>query len=297
MTANISVIIPTRNRAPMIKPLLDSFRRLSGLERLRPEIIIGDNDSDDGTWELLQHADDALRITPLRVRTPGKSSVLNAAIRAAHGDILLFIDDDVILDAGWLDAVVRFFENSNYQAGQGVVRIQALGGEDAECQELVDRYRTIPTLEYHGSIKETHSLNGANMAIHRQVLDRIGPFDERLGPGASGTSEDVELARRILKAGIRIGYIRDAIVYHRVDRCRLTEEYFRLAHRRQGASRLLINNHSFGRVLWDLGRSCIQHGYYSLFGNERDFYRSKGRVFHYSAMLEMILKTRRNGAR
>ncbi len=282
----------------MIKTLLDSVTRLSGLERVRPEIIVGDNDSNDGTWELLQGAAAAaLKLKPIRVRTPGKSSVLNEAIRVARGDILLFIDDDVIPEAGWLDAVVRFFDNGNYQAAQGVVRVQALEGEQAKFNKLIDRYRTIPRLEYRENVTETHSLNGANMAISRRVIDRIGAFDERLGPGASGTSEDVELARRIRKAGIPIGYIRDAIVYHRVDRCRLTEEYFRLAHRRQGASRLLISNRSMGRVFLDLGRSYIQHGYSRLFGDERDFYRSKGRVFHYSAMLETLLKTGRNGAR
>jgi GT2 family glycosyltransferase len=280
----------------MIGALLDSMKRLSGFERLRPEIIIGDNDSDDGTWELLQHATTP-KITPLKVRTPGKSSVLNQAIRIARGDILLFIDDDVVPDVHWLDAVVRFFADGNYEAGQGVVRIQELPREEAKLEKLINRYRTIPSLEYRANVTETHSLNGANMAISRQVIERIGAFDERLGPGASGTSEDVELARRIRKAGIRIGYIRDAIVYHRVDSCRLTEEYFKLAHRRQGASRLLINKRSLGRVFFDLGRSCILQGYHSLRGNERDFYRSKGRVFHYSAMLETLLKTRRNGAR
>ena len=180
---------------------------------------------------------------------------------------------------------------------KGSFGVQALEGEQAKFNKLIDRYRTIPSLEYRENVTETHSLNGANMAISRRVIDRIGAFDERLGPGASGTSEDVELARRIRKAGIPIGYIRDAIVYHRVDRCRLTEEYFRLAHRRQGASRLLIRNRSMGRVFLDLGRSYIQHGYSRLFGDERDFYRSKGRVFHYSAMLETLLKTGRNGAR
>jgi GT2 family glycosyltransferase len=224
----------------------------------------------------------SLRI--LTVTRPGKSAVLNEAIRIAGGEILAFLDDDVVLEEGWLEAVEQFFAGNGYATAQGIIRLAPPESEDPEIIELQKRYRTIPYFDDYGG--NLHSLNGANFAVRREVFDRIGTFDERLGPGASGTSEDVELARRMVQAGIKIGYMKEAIVYHRVDRSRLTETYFKSAHKRQGRSRLLISNPSTGRILFDLCRAWARYWLYSVTGNERKKYRSKGRIYHYFGMLE-----------
>ena len=85
MRESFSIIVATKNRAPMIQALLDSMREVAGLERIRPQIIVGDNNSEDGTWELLQRtaANFPLPIKLLKVKRPGKSAVLNDAVRAA----------------------------------------------------------------------------------------------------------------------------------------------------------------------------------------------------------------------
>jgi GT2 family glycosyltransferase len=173
--------------------------------------------------------------------------------------------------------------------GQGVIRISALESQDPEIRELLQRYRTIPHLEFARDVGDLHSLNGANIALRREVFDRIGGFDERLGPGASGTSEDVELAQRVRGAGMKIGYMREAIVYHRIDPSRLTEGYFKAIHKRQGASRLLFKQQSSGQILFDLCRVSAQYSFYSIIGNVRDRYRNKGRIYHYLGMLESKL--------
>ncbi len=55
---------------------------------------------------------------------------------------------------------------------------------------------------------------GANMAFRREVFSRIGLFDERLGAGASGCSEDSEFWYRMLAAGMSIAYEPRAVVWH-----------------------------------------------------------------------------------
>ena len=127
------------------------------------------------------------------------------------------------------------------------------------------------------------------MAIRREVFAQLGNFDTRLGPGASGTSEDVELAQRIFQSGKKIGYIPDAIVFHELDRMRLTEAYFKALHQRQGISRLIYKDQSTSRIIFDLCRVSAQYGFYSMFGGERNRYRSKGRLYHYRAMLQAKL--------
>jgi len=172
------------------------------------------------------------------------------------------------------------------KVGQGVIRLESPAGDDPEVQKLMRRYRTIPTLEYEPEVAELHSLNGANFFLRCELFRRLGGFDERLGPGASGTSEDVELARRLMRSGATIGYAPGAVVYHRVERSRLTEEYFKAIHLRQGKSRFLLRRRSVVEILFNLARARLQYAFFSVFGSERKRYRSKGRIYHYLGMLE-----------
>jgi len=289
MANNLSIIIPTRDRCEILRQLLDSIKRLRSLQSIQPELIVADNESKDKTWTMLQQAGKQFPI-PFRtisVARPGKCAAMNEAIRVSKGEVLAFLDDDVVVEPGWLEAVQSFFQDGAYPVGQGVIRIQAPDSEDPEILRLLQRYRTIPTLEYGPEVKEVLSLNGANIAIDRTVFDRVGNFDERLGPGASGTSEDTEIALRIAQAGMKMGYMKEAIVCHRVDRPRLTEAYFKSVHQRQGRSRGLFKQPSTGRVLFDLARASVQYGLYSLIGKERKKYRNKGRLYHYLGMLEV----------
>jgi GT2 family glycosyltransferase len=294
MAIKLSIIIPTRNRARMVQTLLNSIRDQAELDKIQPQIIVGDNNSQDETWKLLQSITKSFSfpLTLLKVQTPGKSAVMNEASRAAHGDVLAFLDDDVVVQPNWLCAVQQFFQEKEYQAAQGVIRIRPPRTENVELHTLINRYRTIPNIDFGPDIKNSHSLNGANFAVSRLALNRVGPFDERLGPGASGTSEDVEFARRLLREGFRIGYMREAVVYHSVDPIRLTEDYFRAHHKRQGHSRVIMNDKGIGHIFFDLGRATAQFAFYSLGKSERDRYRSKGRMYHYLGMLETKLKNR-----
>jgi len=288
MSQSFSIIVATKDRAPMIQGLLDSMKNVAGLDRIRPQIIIGDNDSQDGTWEVLQRIakNFPLPIKLLKVKRPGKSAALNDAVRAAEGRILVFLDDDVTLDRRWLEASEKFFAQKTYQVGQGRIRLQSPDANDPQVQKLIHRFRTIPRVEYDESMDHVHSLTGANFAVLRDALERVGPFDERLGPGASGTSEDIELAQRFARAGISIGYMQEAIAYHRVDRSRLTEEYFKSLHKKQGKSRLLIKNRSVPHILFGICGMTTLYGINCVFSGERRRYRSKGRIYHYLGMLE-----------
>jgi len=285
---SITVIIPTRNRCELVRDLLTSLEKMRGLTRIKPNIIVGDNASTDSTWKMLEtrKADFPTELMLLSVSSPGKSAVLNQAIRRSQGDVLAFLDDDVTVEPSWLEEIEAFFQrNPTHCVGQGRISTGPADSSDPEIRRLLQRYRTIPQLEFSSDIGDLHSLNGANIAIRRAVFDRAGYFDERLGPGASGTSEDVEIAQRIRRAGMKIAYMSRAIVYHRVDRERLTEQYFKQTHWRQGASRFLMKKRTSAEIVYNLIRASGQYGYFTLFGKERDRYRSKGRIYHYLGMM------------
>jgi hypothetical protein len=94
------------------------------------------------------------------------------------------------------------------------------------------------------------------------------------------------LARRFTRAGISIGYMPESIAYHRVDRSRLTEEYFKALHKKQGKSRLLIKDRSVPHILIGICGMTTLYGINCLFSREQRRYRSKGRIYHYLGMLE-----------
>jgi glycosyltransferase involved in cell wall biosynthesis len=283
-----TIIIPTKDRAQILTQLLDSIVQLEAIDRIRPEVIVADNDSRDNTYEHVNATAKCFPTTMRALKVPrlGKSAAINDAVHAATGNVLAFLDDDVVVDKTWLTSVEEFFQRGKYDVGQGIIRLQSPARDDPEVQKLVQRYRTIPKLEHDPNLTEVRSLNGSNFFVAREVFDRVGGFDERLGPGASGTSEDMEFALRLGRSGIGIGYVSKAVVYHQVDRRRLTDEYFKETHWRQGRSRFLIRNRGGAEILFNLVRAYALYLYYTLLGKERDRYRSKGRIYHYLGMID-----------
>jgi glycosyltransferase involved in cell wall biosynthesis len=178
MARKLSIIIPTRNRSNLVQTLLNSLRELVGLDQFQPQIIVGDNDSQDETPKLLHSMakNFPVPLTLLKIQRRGKSAAMNEASRVAHGDVLAFLDDDVVVQSNWLCALQQFFEEKDYHAAQGVIRIKRAGGETPETRTLINRYRTIPNIDFGPQIKNFHSLNGANFAVSRQGLDTVGPL-------------------------------------------------------------------------------------------------------------------------
>ena len=106
---DISVIISTWNRCDSLERLLTNFVRIYGNSKLDWELIVVDNNSTDRTQDVLSGFVGRL---PLRIHfepRQGKSVACNSALQHAHGDVLLWTDDDVIPVQGWLEANLSRF--------------------------------------------------------------------------------------------------------------------------------------------------------------------------------------------
>lgn len=289
----ISVIVPTRDRARSLAALLES---LEGLEAppVPWEVVIADNGSTDETprilaeWRAARPGREVVRVSE-----PGKSRALNAAIARSRGQLLAFLDDDVVVEPRWLTEVWDYFTRCDCAAAQGSVVWPPEATADPELCALLDRYRTIVHLDLDPDTVRT-KLTGANMAVRRHTFAVVGTLNEEIGPGAAGLSEDNELADRILRAGGWIGYMKRARVTHEIDRGRLTEEYFREYHRRQGRSRFAYkHNGIFSSILPNMAKAGVTYVAFTLLGDTRRRYRAKGRWYHYRAMLDLTLAERR----
>jgi glycosyltransferase involved in cell wall biosynthesis len=288
----ISVIVPTRNRARSLRALLESFDALK-TPPVPYEIVIADNGSTDDSARLLAdwRASGPAR-SVVRVNQPGKSRAVNAAIAHSRGQLIAFVDDDVVVEPEWLAEVWDYFTRHDCAAAQGSVVWPPEATADPALFALLDRYRTIVHLDLAPDTVRT-KLTGANMTVRRHTFAVVGTFNEAIGPGAAGLSEDNELAGRILKHGGWIGYMSRARVIHEIDPSRLTEEYFQEYHRRQGRSRFAYkHNGIFSSILPNLAKACVNYATYTMLGNTRRRYRAKGRYYHYREMLDLALERR-----
>ena len=232
----ISVILCTHNRCQSLAKALNSLAALTLPESVEWEVLVVDNNSSDGTREVVQR--DFLGRYPRRFRylfepQPGKSYALNAGIRQAQGDILAFTDDDVTVEKTWLRNLTAALNNSEW-AGAGGRVVAEWACPPPLWLSLEGRYALGDTLALFDRGGEAHELSenpfGANMAFRKAMFERYGGFRTDLGPRAGSRepqkSEDAEFGRRLLDAGERLRYEPSAIVHHWVPENRLQKKYF-----------------------------------------------------------------------
>jgi len=95
----LSVVIVTYNRSDMLR---DALRSLVVQTRLPDEVIVVDNNSSDDTKQVVDTFNRELKINYLLERTQGTSIARNTGIKAASGDIVVFLDDDCVAEKEWL---------------------------------------------------------------------------------------------------------------------------------------------------------------------------------------------------
>jgi len=235
----LSVIIPTRDRAARLERMLRSLDAAIGTTRVPVEVILVDNGSTDNTSSLANRwaAGGPLRRC-IAEPQPGRARAMNRALPLATAPLVAFTDDDIEVAPDWLEAIVVFFkQNTQFAAAMGRVRLPPTVIDPA-VHGLARHYRgTIPLYDQGDTVGDAVEMYGCNMVVRRSVFDAVGGFDDRLGVGASGLCEDADLAARIRNAGLRIGYMPTALVYHELDTARLTPAAFRDFHVRWARSR------------------------------------------------------------
>ena len=98
----VSVVLPTRGRAPYLEVVLDTLERQDA--PVPYELLVVDDGSTDGTRSLLQRR----KVPSLRFDPPrGLNAARNAGVANTSGDLIAFIDDDVALPRVWLRGIVE----------------------------------------------------------------------------------------------------------------------------------------------------------------------------------------------
>jgi GT2 family glycosyltransferase len=215
-----SVIVCTKNRPEHLTNCLLSLRALSPSP---DEIIVVDNDPSSALTRAVTKRFPEVRYVP--ETRPGLSVARNAGLRNCRGAIVAFTDDDVRVHEGWIAAIQEAFHDPEIAAVTGLVlpaelktRAQYVFQTDALGWSWDYRTVDFDRAFFEGTKRRGAPVwrlgAGANMAFRREVFAQVGHFDERLGAGASGCSEDSELWYRLLAEGHRCRYTPSAVVFH-----------------------------------------------------------------------------------
>ncbi len=196
------------------------------------EVLVVDNNSCDQTREVVE---DFIGRYPGRFRylfesEPGKSRALNRGIAEARGDVLAFMDDDVIVDPRWLQMLTAALLKGMWAGSGG--RILAKWNCPRPPWLPENERRAMAPLAVFDLGLEAKRLAeppfGTNMAFRRNVFEKYGGFRTDLGPqpGSQIRNEDTEFGRRLLGAGEQLWYEPSAIVFHPVQENRLRKQYY-----------------------------------------------------------------------
>jgi glycosyltransferase involved in cell wall biosynthesis len=230
----VSVLICTRNRAESLRATLARFFEQKFSGPYEYELVVVDNQSTDHTYQVVadfiathngHNGHDAL-IRYVQEPRKGLCYARNTAVCVASGELIVFTDDDVLVSEDWLDEIQREFSSDP--------QLCLLGGRVLLAREELQRVAYQPANERQEFTYPDDGgyAMGANMAFRREVFDRVGLFDVRLGAGRFfAGADEVELFYRALKAGYRLLYAPNVLVYHDHDRfkvdqaCRLEYGY------------------------------------------------------------------------
>lgn len=194
-------MVPVYNAARTIRPTVEALLALEGPDG-PPELILVDDGSTDGTA-------DALAGYPVRVAgrpNGGPAAARNTGWRASSGDVVLFTDADCIPPPGWVKGMLGAFADPLVGAAGG-------GYDIANPKSRLSRLIHAEILRRHaGMPSRVKALGSYNLAVRRDVLDRVGGFDESF---ATSSGEDNDLSYRVRAAGFQLAFDPSCTVAHR----------------------------------------------------------------------------------
>jgi len=233
MVCSVSIVLPTYNRASTLPETLLAL----GQQSFPPEqfeVIVVDDGSTDGTDDVVAALELPYVKHFLKQENEGAAAARNLGVSHATGDLLLFLDADVIAHHDLLKEHRRSHQ-SHAQALVAGRRMPWPAARTSLLSQIVDLDSNVKASSGKISFQEAFT---ANLSIKKTDFHRLGGFDEEFP--ASGC-EDVELAYRATKLGLEIVYNPGAIGYHNHPAtlpqvCQQTEHY-------QASTALLLKKH------------------------------------------------------
>lgn len=216
---DISVIIPSLNGKKYFDTFLSSVIKECKNSDYQAEVIIVDDNSDDGSIEYLSSiADDVLK--PYKNTKKGACSARNYGVSQSSGKYLVFLDNDVVIEEGFFVKLIPYFNDNNVGA-------VACAGYQYDSKEQIDGIKLLKFKRgffrftkniLNDRIKENEKeilsfgVQGAYFICRRDVFDEVCGISELFEPYLL---EETDLMYKILKHGYKILYAKDTTPLHK----------------------------------------------------------------------------------
>ena len=234
-TVDLSIIIPVFNKKTLTQTMLASlFRTLP--QNLAVEVIIVDDASTDDTFAWLASLSNSdlacTQIKSIRIlrntHNLGYAKSNNLAAKQARGALLALLNNDLVLELGWLEPMLAMFEQypskpiivGNLQYQPDTDKLDHAGIEvrfDTESNRAVIDHRREPI---PAKPEKVFAVTGACCIIARQTFETLGGFDEEYINGG----EDVDLCMKVIQMGGACWVVPTSSVWHHVSQTRGRQE-------------------------------------------------------------------------
>jgi len=200
----VSVIIPTYNRKKVLKRCLETLFN-QNFSKDDYQIVLVDNGSTDGTEKMIKKLSPPCDFLFLREERKGPHIARNLGIKHAKGEIIIFVDSDILTPPDFIKEHVKFHQIY----GEKVI----VSGPTVRTSNLMDDFSDI---EKRKKEEKFFNLSGpsfitSNLSVRKKYLTKVGGFDEDFeGLGW----HDWELGYRLTKIGLFAKRNVNAIVYH-----------------------------------------------------------------------------------
>ena len=212
-TPVLSVVLPTYNRRERLHKVLQSLADQDLDEAF--EVVVVSDGSSDGTDDDLRSGATPIPVLARFQDNQGPASARNLGVEMARGDIVLFIDDDVVADR----ALLRRHLDAHRRLGDKTVVIgPMLNAPDFpysawvawEQAKLAEQYQAMNAGQYTATSRQFYT---GNASVRREHVMKAGGFDTRFRRG-----EDIELAFRLEDQGLAFEFVPEAIGLHHAER-------------------------------------------------------------------------------
>ena len=204
----ISVVIPTYERGASVRRTLDALARQT-LPAAEFEVVVSVDGSTDGTSEMVAAyaAPYALRAVESRTNR-GRAAACNAGVRESRGAIVVLLDDDMEPRPAFLEAHLAAHARGARRGVLGAVPIDVDASASPTVRFVGTKFnRHLESLARSGEIGVRAFYSG-NFSIPRDLLLEVGGYDESFHVYGN---EDVDLAARLLAAGVALAYSAEAV--------------------------------------------------------------------------------------
>jgi glycosyltransferase involved in cell wall biosynthesis len=240
-----TIAICTFDRSKLLDKTLSRLHNLDVSGCGEWELLVVNNNCQDDTDTVIERHSTHLPVRRLWEPRPGKSYAANLAVQESRGELILWIDDDVLVERGWMKAYI--------EAARLYPDVSFFGGPITpwfESKPPLWIARHLPHISYcfatqpafdepFAPIATPRLPFGANMGMRRACFDDQC-FDVKLGPVGRTNYQDEEivLLQKLLDSGRRGLWVRDAAVRHFIATARLTEQYLWQFHSCIGRTRV-----------------------------------------------------------